>query len=201
MKRLLAVFCALALLCSLVACGGGGSPKQTVAAFFDAAKKIDIEGMNACLTADEALTWDLDNPTLDKNTPGLADLLRTFAGKLGCRIDSCTKNGDAASADVTVTYVDASFAVKDAMTDVMADLLATLFGGQSETDPQTLLIEAIREKAENETLPEKTAQLTLELQKTDDGWKISALPEALMNMLTGNAADAFEDAVQALTKQ
>ena len=199
MKRLLALCCALALLLTCAACGGGGSPKQTVAAFFDAAKKIDIEGMNACLAEDQALTWDLENETMDKNTPGLADLLRTLAAKLDYTLDNCEKSGDAAAADVTVRYADASFAIKDAMTDVMADLLASLFGAETETDPETLLIEAIREKLETETLPEKTAQLTLRLQKTDDGWVITTLPDELITMMTGNAVTAFENAVEAVT--
>ncbi len=201
MKRWLALLCALALVCSLAACGGGSGPKQTVAAFFGAAKKIDIEKMNACLTEDQALTWDLDNRTLSKNTPDLADLLRALAAKLDYKLDACARSGDTAKADVTVTWCDASFAVKDATTDVMADLLATLFGAQSETDPQTLLIRAIAQKVESEELPEKTAQLTLQLQKTDDGWKIAALPDELMNMMVGNAADAFDDAVRSLTEK
>ena len=199
MKRLLVLLCTLALLCSLAACGGGGNPKQTIAAFFDAAKKIDIEGMNACLTEEQALTWDLDDPTVDHSTPDLADLLRTLASKLDYTLDKCEKDGDTAMANVTVSYADASAAVKNATTDVMADLIATLFGAQTETDPQTLLIEAIREKLKTDSLPQRTAPLTLQLQKTDDGWKISDLPDELINMMTGNAVDAFENAVKSLT--
>lgn len=199
MKRLLALCCALALLLTCAACGGGGSPKQTVAAFFDAAKTIDIEGMNACLAEDQALTWDLDDPTVDHSTPDLAELLRTLAAKLDYTLDNLETSGSAAAADVTVRYADASFAVRDAMTDVMADLLATLFGAETETDPEALLIEAIREKLETETLPEKTAQLTLRLEKTDGGWIITNLPDEMINMMTGNAVTAFENAVESLT--
>ncbi len=199
MKRGTVLLCAALLLLMLAACGGGGSPQKTVAAFFDAAKTIDIEKMNACLASDQMLTWDLEADSGSETTQGLMQLLRTLASKLSYRLNDCARDGDAATAAVTVTYADASMTVKDALTDVMADLLATLFGAQTETDPETLLVQALQEKLETGNPPMKTAELTLQLQNTEDGWRITALPDELMNMMTGNAVDAFEEAVQSLT--
>lgn len=201
MKRVLALACALLLLCPLAACSPGGGPQKTVAVFFEAAKAIDLQKMNACLVSEQELTWDLEDRNEQENETrqSLMQMLRTLSARLDYKIDSCERDGDTATAVVTVSYPDASLTVKDAMTDVMADLLATLFGAQTDSDPQTLMIQAMQEKLETETLPQQTAQLTLQLQKTEDGWKITSLPEELMNMMTGNAIAAFENAVESLT--
>ena len=82
MKKTIALLCAALLVFALAGCGGGGGPEETVAAFFDAAKTIDIEGMNACLSADQALTWDLETQSDDENAQSLMQLLRTLASKI-----------------------------------------------------------------------------------------------------------------------
>lgn len=198
MKKTIAVLCAALLVFALAGCGGGGSPQKTTAAFFDAAQTLDIEKMNACLAADRQLVWEPEHSD-DENSQLLVRLLRELASKLSYTLNGCTQNGDAATADVTVRYVDATMMVKDALTDVMADLLATLFGAQNDTAPETLLLQTLLEKAENGAPAARTAQLTLQLRNGEDGWRITAEPDALQEILFDNTIDAFADALQTLT--
>ena len=57
------------------------------------------------------------------------------------------------------------------------------------------------EKMEAATVPMQNADLQLPLTKTDDGWRISELSDALMNVLSANMSDAFAEASTALTGQ
>ena len=202
MKRITALICALLLVLSLGACGKANKPEKTAEAFFEALKKMDFDGMNACTMEEVNVEWDPADMDMfsDETVQQLLGVFQSFAAKIEYVLGEATVTGDTATVPATVTYADASSIVRDAMTDVMANMFMTLLGEESEADVYTQLIQAISDKAGEETVATKTDELVLPFTKTDDGWKLSALSDELMNVISANMGDAFAEAESALTE-
>ena len=200
MKRMLALCFALLLLLPLAACGRANKPEGTVAAFFDAMQKMDLEAMNACCDAAVQFNWNPGSAKEDdETTRAFLEIFRSLAAQMTYAIGDTTRDEDVATVAVTVDYADASFAVKDAMTDAMAKMVTSLFGGEAEESANDMLIRELTEKLRNETLPRQTMELLLSLHKTEAGWRISELPEDLLTPMTGNTLSMLDEAVRALS--
>ncbi len=200
MKRFTALLCAVLLLLPLSACGKAGTPKDTADSFFKAMQKLDFDAMNDCTTNEANVEWDLGASDYfsEETTQKMLGIFQSLAAKIEYQLGDAESDGTSATVPATVTYPDASAMVRDAMTDVMAGMIMTLFGEESETDVYTQLIDAVAEKVETETPAMKTADVVLPMTKTDDGWKISALSDDVINALSGNMGDAFAEAQSAL---
>lgn len=202
MKRITALICALLLVLSLSACGKTSTPENTVTTFFEAMKQLDFKGMNACATDDAQMEWNPGGSgTFSEETEQqLFDVFQKLASKIEYSVGEATVNDTTATVPAKVTFVDAAPLVRDVMTDVMANMVMSLLGEESDTDVYTQMIEGLSEKVDDATLSPQTVDLQLALTETDDGWKLSAWSDELANVLSANMSDAFADAVSSLTE-
>ena len=200
MKRITALLCAVLLLLSLTACGKAGTPKDTADSFFKAMQKLDFDAMNECTTNEANVEWDLGASGYfsEETTQKMRDIFQSLAAKVEYELGDVESDDTTATVPAKVTYPDASPMVRDAMTDVMANMVMSLLGEESDTDVYTQLIDARAEKVGSETPAMKTAEVVLPMSKTDEGWKITALSDDVINALSGNVSDAFAEAQSAL---
>ena len=196
MKRLLPLCCAVLLVLALAACGGSfATPQKTAAAFFRAMQTLDVDAMNACGTDNELLVWDFAAQDNGDAQQVLA-FLRDLAAQIDYSVTETAVEDDRARVAVTVQYADASLFVKSTMTDVMANMMMALFGEDVDDNAQSQFYQLLREKLKTETPPLQTADVTLQMVKTDDGWRIEELPDALLTVMTGNTTDMLQEAAE-----
>lgn len=197
MKRTVALLCALALVVfTLTACGGGySSPQKTANTFFAAVQSLDLDAINACGETGALVEWDLMQQPEAGDEGQLLAFLRELAAKISYRITDTTVDGDTAAVQAAVDYADASMLVKSTMTDVMADMLMALLS-DDDTDAQTRFYAKLRENLKTETPKTQTVDVTLTMVKTDDGWRIREMPDAMLTVLTGNTTEMLQEAAQ-----
>lgn len=201
MKRITALLCALLLVLSLTACGRTGTPEKTVKTFFEAMKQMDFDGMNACATDDAQVEWNPSESGVfpEETEQQLLDVFKKLASKIEYELGDATVNDAAATVPAKVTFVDAAPLVRDVMTDVMANMVMSLLGEESDADVYTQLIEGLSAKVDDAALATQTVELQMALTETDKGWKLSAWSDELAKVLSSNMSDAFADAVSSLT--
>ena len=194
MKRWLSLCCAVLLVLSLAACGGEFStPQKTAAAFFRAMQTLDVDAMNACGAEHGLIVWDLAAQNVGDAQQIMA-FLRDLAAQLDYTVTGTETDEDRAQVEVSVQYADASLFVKSTMTDVMANMMMALFGEEVDSNAQSQFYKLLREKLKTETLPVQTADVTLPMEKTADGWRIRELPDLLFTVMTGNTTDMLQEA-------
>lgn len=198
MKRTIALLCALALVVfTLTACGSGySSPQKTAQTFFAAVQSLDLDAINDCGENGALVEWDLIQQTESGDEAQLLAFLRELAAKISYRITDMTVDGDTAAVQAAVDYADASMLVKSTMTDVMADMLMALLSDDGEADAHTRFFAKLRENLKAETPGTQTVDVTLSMVKTDDGWRIRELPDAMLTVLTGNTTEMLQEAAQ-----
>ena len=194
MKRWLSLCCAVLLVLSLAACGGEFStPQKTATAFFRAMQTLDVDAMNACGAENGLIVWDLAAQNVGDAQQIMA-FLRDLAAQLDYTVTGTETDEDRAQVEVSVQYADASLFVKSTMTDVMANMMMALFGEEVDSNAQSQFYKLLREKLKTETLPVQTADVTLPMEKTADGWRIRELPDLLFTVMTGNTIDMLQEA-------
>ena len=196
MKRTIALLCALLLVFfTLTACGGSyDKPQKTAKTFFKAVQTLDVAAINACGENGRLVEWELlQQPVADDDAQLLA-FLRELAAKISYRITETVVDGDIATVQAAVSYADAAMLVKSTMTDVMADMLTALFSDTGEEDGWTRFFAKLNENLKTQSPTEQTTDVTLSIVKTDDGWRIREMPDAMLTVMTGNSIETLREA-------
>ena len=198
MKKCFALLCVLLLAAmTLTACSGSyTTPKKTAQTFFAAVQALDVDAINACGADGRLIEWEFAAKAADGDEANTLSFLRELAAMISWRITDSTTDGDTATVQAEVNYADAAMLVKSTMTDVMADMMMALFSDGDDADAQTQFLAKLRENLKAEPPQTTMVSVTLPLVKTDDGWRVRELPDALLTVMTGNTIEMLQEAAE-----
>ena len=198
MKKMLALLCTALLLAGvLTGCGGSLSrPQKTANTFFHAVQTLDVDAINACGENGSLIEWDMVQKTDGGDAQQLTTFLRALAAKMTYTITDTEITDTQATVRATVQYADAAMLVKSTMTDVMAQMMMSLFSDEAEIDGQAQFYDTLLQNVETESPTMQAVDVALPMVKTDDGWRIREMPEDLFPVLTGNTIEALQEAAE-----
>lgn len=208
MKFRILAACAIVLACGALLFGCAQTPKtqspsQVTAAALDAVKARDATtfakyyagdanadgqnlagnvlgqaGVNTELTADQ-------QAVVDK----LADKFLDFDYKVGKE----SINGDTATVDVTFTTYDFAAFAKNVLAKYLGNAFATAFtpGGASQEAMADVLAAAVSDNMSLLNSKSVSTTVPVTLTKTQDGWKIKQLDQAVLDALMGGVLSTF----------
>ena len=187
MKKTLSFILCIVLLMYFPGCSFKGKPDPVVKDFCKAMKAFDLEAMQNCtVLAGEG------GPSIDDGSPvvqALYEHLSTYAQEMKYSIKSCSVSGDTGTVVVEFSYLDAAPIVEASIADFIPQLI-----GLALTNADDALVEAtfmnILAQKSSEMKPQVLQQLVaIPCIYTDDGWKISEVPDEIMNVLMSNIQD------------
>ena len=181
MRKYARLLLALVLAAALTGCGGGNGPAKVVREFSEAVKKMDYAAMNACLAEE----MDLDQEEeLEEEADSLMTYLKEKAAGITYEIGETKTEEDTASVTVSYTYTDASEAMGEVMKEYVSQALVLAFSGGSEEEMGQIMEDLIEEKIAGAEIGQTTKEVTFQCEKTEDGWKISEMPEEIYDVVS-----------------
>ena len=192
MKKIISIVITITMVVMLTACGGTNSPEATVKTFCEGMKKFDSKKISSTVAGsnEDAFAKIDENSTLKS----LMKQLKEWASKMKYTIGKAEIDGDTAKVKVDFQYTDASAVMTVAMADYMSKALAMALSGASEDSVKTLLVSCLESAAKTTDTSIAEETVTLKLIKQDSSWKITDVPEELINVFTANIVGAITKA-------
>ena len=192
MRKIISALLALAMVFSLCACG---AKKETadapVSKFCEAMQTFDFDAMRACLGGSAAEEF----PDADGLLGGMSDLLdymTSNAKSITFAVTAVRPEGNEAQVDVKFGYTDCSAAAAETLGELTREMLAAAPEELETTDFDAQFVERFTKNARIVT--PATEELTFSCANTEDGWRITTVPEEVFAVLTGNFKAGFENA-------
>lgn len=190
MKKWLAMICAVAMVFALVGCGTKDTPETVVSAFCQQMKAFDPEAMSAYVKDGETIGTETTGEDVPEK---IVELMKEKAGEMTYTVAETTIEGDQGKVRVDFRYPDLSSTVTSVLGEYMTQAFGLAIAGASEEELshllETIFVEQIG-KAEP-----ATAETSVEFHciKTEDGWKMEAVPDEVMNIMLSNTVSALEE--------
>ncbi len=174
------------LLCFLSACGGGG-PEEAVKALCEGVKTWNAEKLTQSVTsALDVLVYTSIAQSAESETA--VKELKNAAKKISYSIDTPVIDGDSATVDVHFKYTDLSEAAKEYESKAYEEMLSASLSAKNETEAikkANEIASRLMKDAVKKGVPAEVT-LTFECTKTDSGWKVSKLPDGLLEIMLSN---------------
>lgn len=190
MKKVNLLFLFLALVLLFTGCAAREKPDVVVTAFSTALQKLDYEGMAKCvISSDEVIKEPFED--YDEFSTQLFTYLSTASSKMKFAIEKSEVGDETATVTVKYTYIDATPIIAAALGDYFQQAFAMAFSGADEELLGNLFGSIFTEKVSSVTT--NTAETTIDFKciMTNEGWKISEVPEAVADVFTCNITKAF----------
>ena len=197
MKKITAIILSAVLVLGLAACGAGApkepGPEDTVTAFFEAMKAFDVAAMKACTIDEEFNVDDVLNPE-EEGGEELMEYIKTNASKIEYEITSANTEADTATVSVSTKFVDASEVIKETFIEYFDQIFSLLAEETDEDAAAEALKATLSDKIANVPAGIASADISLDLVKQEDGWKIKEVTKEVANVLLGNMEAGIEAA-------
>jgi|GEM_PF-568833 len=190
MRKSNLLFLFLALLLILTSCTSQEKPDVVVTAFNTALQKLDYEGMSKCVvTTDDVIKEPFED--YDEFSNQLLTYLSTASSKMKFNIEKSEVGDETATVSVKYTYIDATPIIAATMGEYFQQAFAMAFSGADEELLGNLFGTIFTEKVS--TVTTNTTETTIDFKcvMTEDGWKISVVPEGIADVFTCNITKAF----------
>jgi len=190
MKKVVSLMIIFALLLTLTACAGNAKPDTVVTSFCNAMQKFDSVAMASYTQEGSDVQSPLDDS--DELTSQIIDYLTTSASEMKYSIEKSEIINDTAKVTVKYSFVDLSPIVTATLGEYFQQAIAMSLGGADEETITQLFGTIFKEKIES--VSAGTAETTVEFEcvKSDNEWKIKAVPDDALNVLTCNMYSAFD---------
>ena len=190
MKKLGVLLLSLLVCFSLSACGS--KPDPTITNFCNAMKQYDFNAMKEYVVdGDKDSVEDPFNNSEDITDETL-NILKECVSKMTYEIESSEVTDNTAKVTVKFNYVDLSPVITDAVSEYMQQAFMMALSGANEETMATLFENTFIEKYKSSETTMITDSVEFECENTDNGWKISKVPDDVVNILSSNMVDAFE---------
>lgn len=191
MKKILALCCMLALLAGLLCGCGTKGAEDALIQYLEAVAALDYDGANALVMVDSSNEGKVD-PVLTKSAFNDA-LLSSLSYDIW---DSEKKSGE----QVVFTVMLHQISMKQVYSDVIPQYSTYILEQSKEgKDPSQEEIEALLEEymltaVEKNKTVKTTTTVSIEMRKTDGGWRVVA-DKALLNGIFGGLVEAMEELI------
>lgn len=173
-------------------------PVKTVMDFLTCVQNMDFDGMSAFLQSQDLSA--LDNA--DIRNEAYADFFRTNSSKMTYKILKNAFHIENGTASVTVLlrYIDGEEIYRESITEFLRQMVSTAFSGKqpSEEETRQMLSSILMEKAESMEDVFTESQVTYPLIQIDDDWKIVALDEDTVRIMSSNFVNVQNEINQTL---
>lgn len=179
------------LVCfSLSACGS--KPDPTVTNFCDAMKQYDFNTMKKYVVDGDKNSIEDPFSSSEGMTEQTLNILKECVSKMSYEIESSEVTDKTAKVTVKFNYVDLSPVITDAVSEYMQQAFMMALSGANEETMETLFDNIFNEKYKASETTMITDSVEFECENTDNGWKISKVPDDVVNILSSNMVKAFE---------
>ena len=190
MKKLGILLMSLLVCFSLSACGS--KPDPTVTNFCDAMKQYDFNTMKEYVVDGDNNSIEDPFSSSEGMTEQTLNILKECVSKMSYEIESSEVTDKTAKVTVKFNYVDLSPVITDAVSEYMQQAFMMALSGANEETMETLFDNIFNEKYKASETTMITDSVEFECENTDNGWKISKVPDDVVNILSSNMVKAFE---------
>lgn len=190
MKKLGILLMSLLVCFSLSACGS--KPDPTVTNFCDAMKQYDFNTMKKYVVDGDKNSIEDPFSSSEGMTEQTLNILKECVSKMSYEIESSEVTDKTAKVTVKFNYVDLSPVITDAVSEYMQQAFMMALSGANEETMETLFDNIFNEKYKASETTMITDSVEFECENTDNGWKISKVPDDVVNILSSNMVKAFE---------
>lgn len=190
MKKLGILLMSLLVCFSLSACGS--KPDPTVTNFCDAMKQYDFNTMKKYVVDGDKNSIEDPFSSSEGMTEQTLNILKECVSKMSYEIESSEVTDKTAKVTVKFNYVDLSPVITDAVSEYMQQAFMMALSGANEETMETLFDNIFNEKYKTSETTMITDSVEFECENTDNGWKISKVPDDVVNILSSNMVKAFE---------
>lgn len=197
------------LLVLILAAGSGAAyyvyqrqlPAKAVEGFLNAMQKMDFEGMEALLQSSDLSV--LDNA--DIQNKAYTDFFKKINAKMTYRLVKTSFDIQNGTARVTahIKYIDGTDIYKETISEFLRHIVSTALSGEEITDAesqtQAKLAEILSEKADTTEDTFAEADITYPLIKENDQWKIVALDDETVKIMSANFKNVQDEITRSLT--
>ena len=192
MKKILSMIIAAAMLLTIAACGGTGTPRATVRTLCEGMKDFDYKKIAGLIEeGDESAFAEIEEDSLFS---ALSKYLKEWASAMKYKIGKAEVDGDTATVKVDFTYTDASDIMTIAIVNYVRQGLAMAVSGASEDEMTALLVSCFESAAQAASPGTAEKSVMLTLVKKDASWKIKDAPHEIADILTSNMISAVQNA-------
>lgn len=168
-------------------------PISTVKEYLDDVKEMNFDDMKLLLQSNDMSALD-DASITDE---AYNSFFQTINQKLSYKITKTKFNFTSGTAEVTarITYIDATDIYKEAMTEFLKSIVSTAFSGGTLTEEETQeqLASLLAEKAQTTEDNFVTENITYPLIQADGMWKIVALDDDTVRIMSGNFTNVQDE--------
>lgn len=178
-------------------------PEDTIVAFNNAIKTFDIEKLHNYLSQNvDNLQTQLDS---NKEMPdAMTKQMKEWASSLEYSIVEHTENGSEATVKVQYKFTDSTPVLTETILEYFDKVFDMAVSGASDEEMESLFSDIFIEKTASVKTDKIETIVTYTLAKDANGsWKITDLPNEVVNVITSNMLNYFSqiaDSLDSLTK-
>ena len=197
----------LFLLVLILALAGGAAyylyqrrqPEEALKSYLQKIQEMDFEGMAGLLQSSDLTALD----EADLRDAAYTDFFKMINEKMTYEITGNQFSIQDGPAQVTarIQYIDGSDIYKEAITEFLRQIVSSAFSGEELTQQQTreTLSSILMEKAQASEDKFTSAEIVYPMIKTTEGWKVSALDEETVKIMSANFQSVEDEVNQSLS--
>lgn len=195
------------LLVLILAIGGGTGyylyqrklPQETLTQFLDSMQQMNLDKMASLLQSSDLSA--LDNA--DIRDEAFSEFFKEINKKMSYKLTRTEFDIQNGTARITahIKYIDGTSIYKDTITEFLRQVVSTAFSGKQMTEEETQqkLASILNEKAAASEDTFCEADITYPLIKTDNLWKIVALDDETVKIMSANFKSVEDEIARSLS--
>jgi uncharacterized protein YaaR (DUF327 family) len=198
----------LIVIVLILACVGAGvyyymerqKPKETLEEFLGYVKAMDFDSMENLLQSQDLSA--LDNA--DVRNAAYKEFFQNINSKMSYEITRTSFDLQNGTAQITarIRYIDGSDIYKETISEFLRQIVSTAFSGEenaaTEEETQALLASILNEKSQTVEDKYSETDIIYPLIKIDDQWKIVALDEETVKIMSANFKSVEDEINQSI---
>lgn len=205
MVALAAIAISIAAVVPLSGCLHQQTPSEAAEEFMGALKSLDNEKIGEVYSGDDLLADDASDTYFsliggDDSSSDLSDDGKEAVSKMVSKMfafDYAVTNesvdGDKATVDVDIKTYKMGKAIKKAVANSFSKAIVYAFSGDTDDDEmESIIYEEMSDAVDDLDKKDYEKTVTLDLEKTDDGWKVSKLDDDQKDAIFGGFISALE---------
>ena len=174
-------------------------PQKTVETFLESVKNMDFDKMSTLLQSNDLSALD----DADIRSEAYSEFFKNINSKMTSKIIRTSFNIQNGTARITVRfrYIDGTDIYKETISEFLKQIVSTAFSGQelSEAETQQKLASILQKKAASLEDKFSETDIVYPVIKTGDGWKIVALDDETVKIMSANFKNVEDEINQELS--